>query len=87
MFEVKKDGKVFACVDTPNYIYKHKDGFYALCEEQKAQGVAVGGIPYNLQGKLPMDGLETVSLVKKDAGGEILSINEILTAMLGGETA
>ena len=86
MFEVIKDGKILTCVDTPTYIYKHKYGFYALCDKRKAQGVAINGVLYNLQGKKPMDELETVTLVEKETGNEILNINEILAAMLVGNT-
>ena len=68
MYEIIKDGAVLALTESPNYIQLHPDGFYILCEQSEAQGVAVNGTPYHLFGRKPMDGLETVMLVETDAG-------------------
>ena len=48
MYEIRKDGGVIALTEKPNYIRRHADGFYILCEEEDAQGVAVDGTPYHL---------------------------------------
>ena len=69
MYEIRKDGAVLALTEKPNYIYRHEDGFYALCDEAQAQGIAVNGTPYSLHGRTPMEGCETVILVESDAGG------------------
>ena len=46
MYEIRKDGGVIALTEKPNYIRRHADGFYILCEEEDAQGVAYHGTPY-----------------------------------------
>ena len=68
MYEIRKDGAVLALTESPNYIRLHPDGFYILCEQSDAQGVALYGTPYHLFGRKPMDGLETVVLVEIDSG-------------------
>ena len=68
MYEIRKDGGVIALTEKPNYIRRHADGFYILCKEEDAQGVAVDGTPYHLFGRAYMDGLETVVLAETDAG-------------------
>ena len=69
MYEIRKDGAVLALTEKPTYIYRHTEGFYALCGEADAQGIAAGGQAYSLYGRVPMDGCETVQLVELDAGG------------------
>ena len=69
MYEIRKDDAVLALTEKPNYIYRHEDGFYALCDEAQAQGIAVNGKPYSLHGRTPMEGCESVLLVETDAGG------------------
>ena len=68
MYEIIKDGAVLALTESPNYIQLHPDGFYILCEQSEAQGVAVNGTPYHLFGRAAMEGLETVVLAETDAG-------------------
>ena len=51
MYEIRKDGGVIALTEKPNYIRRHADGFYILCEEEDAQGVAVDGTVYRLMGR------------------------------------
>lgn len=46
MYEIRKDGGVIALTEKPNYIRLHPDGFYILCEQKEAQGVACHGTPY-----------------------------------------
>ena len=46
MYEIIKDGAVLALTESPNYIRLHPDGFYILCEQKEAQGVAYHGKPY-----------------------------------------
>ena len=46
MYEIRKYGGVIALTEKPNYIRKHPDGFYILCKEEDAQGVAYNGTPY-----------------------------------------
>ena len=69
MYEIRKDGAVLALTEKPTYIYRHEEGFYALCDEAQAQGIAVNGTPYSLHGRPAIEGCETVILIKTDAGG------------------
>ena len=57
MYEIRKDGAVLALTEKPTYIYRHEDGFYALCDEAQAQGIAVNGTPYSLHGRPAIEGL------------------------------
>ena len=75
MYEIRKDGDVLALTEKPNYIRLHAEGFYALCGEAEAQGIAVNGTAYNLYGREPMEGCEEVMLLAADAG-EILRKTE-----------
>ena len=72
MYEIIKDGAVLALTESPNYIRLHPDGFYILCDQSEAQGVALNGTPYHLFGRTAMDALETVVLVETDAGRILL---------------
>ena len=67
MYEIRKDGAVLALTDAPNYIRLHPDGFYILCEQTEAQGVAVNGVPYAL-GEGALGGCEAVIVVNRDTG-------------------
>ena len=68
MYEIIKDGAVLALTESPNYIRLHPDGFYILCEQKEAQGVALNGTPYHLFGRASMEGTETVVLAEIDSG-------------------
>ena len=68
MYEIRKDGAVLALTEKPTYIYRHEEGFYALCDEAQAQVIAVNGTPYSLHGRPAIEGCETVILVETDAG-------------------
>ena len=68
MYEIIKGDMVVALTEKPNFIYQHPDGYFVLCEQEQAQGVALYGTPYHLFGRASMDGLETVVLVETDAG-------------------
>ena len=69
MYQIIKHGAVLALTEKPIYICLHEEGFYALCTEADAQGIAVSGHAYSLHGRSPMDGCETVQLIELDAGG------------------
>ena len=76
MYEIRKDGGVIALTEKPNYIRRHADGFYILCEEEDAQGVAVDGTVYRLMGHTGLDELEEVQLIEKDTGTVLQSSSE-----------
>ena len=77
MYEIRKDGGVIALTEKPNYIRLHPDGFYILCEQKEAQGVAYHGTPY-----LFADGAQ----VHEVDGGELTQESvELLNTLLTGE--
>ena len=76
MYEIRKDGGVIALTEKPNYIRRHANGFYILCEEEDAQGVAVDGTVYRLMGHTGLDELEEVQLIEKDTGTVLQSSSE-----------
>ena len=67
MYEIRKDGAVLALTDAPNYIQMHPEGFYILCGQKDAQGVAVNGVPYALS-EGALGECETVIVVERDTG-------------------
>lgn len=71
MYEIRKDGALLALTEQVNYIRLHEGGFYLLCPEAEAQGVAVAGTPYHLQGRAEMQGCETVLVQETDAGAAL----------------
>ena len=68
MYEIRKDGALLALTEQVNYIRLHPDGFYLLCPEAEAQGVAVSGTPYHLMGRDEMPECKTVVVQETDAG-------------------
>ena len=68
MYDIRKDGALLALTEQVNYIRLHPDGFYLLCPEAEAQGVAVAGTPYHLMGRDEMPECETVLVQETDAG-------------------
>lgn len=80
MLEIWK-GDMLECVaEKVNYIRLHSNGCYVLCDECDAQGVAVAGEPYNLEGREPMPGLDTVELVR----AEYVTFGQLASAMREG---
>ena len=76
MYEIWKDGERLFMTEHLNYIRHHADGFYYLCPEEDANGVAVKGIPYHLEGKEELPGCETVLVQEIDAGKYSLDVVE-----------
>ena len=77
MYEIRKYGGVIALTEKPNYIRRHADGFYILCEEEDAQGVAYHGTPY-----LFSDGAQVHEV---DAGELTTETQSLLDVLLTGE--
>lgn len=77
MYEIRKDGALLALTEQVNYIRLHEGGFYLLCPEAEAQGVAVAGTPYHLQGRAEMQGCETVLVQETDAGAALQEATDI----------
>lgn len=77
MFEIIKNGAIIATTETPNFIRRHQDGFYILCDRADATGVAVDGVPYALwDGSL--GDCETVTVFEID-GGRLLREQETVS--------
>lgn len=76
MYRLIKDGKVFAITENLTFIRQSNNGVYVICAEEKAQGIAHKNVPYNLLGREPMAGLETVIAVEVD-GGECIHNGDV----------
>ena len=75
MYKIIKDGAAVGMTEAPNYIKQTENGCLALCPEAEAQGVAHTGVPYNLLGRQPMEGVEdTVTLEEVDAGAMLAAM-------------
>lgn len=59
MYLFKINGITLALVENPNWVRVQKNGYYGLCEYQKASGVAINGTVYNLPGH-DIGGVSTV---------------------------
>lgn len=55
MFKFFKGGRLFALVEKPNWVFLMEDGGYGLCEFECAQGVAIRGAVYNINGNAISD--------------------------------
>ena len=62
MYRIMKNGKMIGLSDEPAYIRKQANGSYGFCRKEDAQGVAVDSMPYHLEGKGAMEGVETVTI-------------------------
>lgn len=49
---------------TAVYIRLLDNGYYGLCNEREAQGVVINGKPFHLEGREPLEGLETVTFTE-----------------------
>ena len=56
----KTNGTYVGTEFEPTYIRLLGNGYYGICSETEAQGVAIRNKPFNLEGREPMEGLETV---------------------------
>lgn len=73
MYKIIKDGGSIGMTEAPIYIKQAENGCYILCPEPEASGIAFDGATYQLLGRDPMDGVETVMLEEVDAGVMIAS--------------
>lgn len=65
MYRIIKDGATVGIAGALNYIKLLDNGCYGLCSEAEAQGVAFGGVPYQLEGKVEMGGLDVVTVAEE----------------------
>lgn len=68
MYQITKDGAALALTEAPNFVRLQKNGCFALCEEQDAQGIVHNGTVFHLLGREALEGAETVMLEEIDAG-------------------
>lgn len=73
MYEIRKGGEALCLTEKPNYIRKHEEGFYILCGEEEAQGIAANGAVYRLYGREGLEDLEEAQVIERDAGTVIQS--------------
>lgn len=73
MYEIIKGGVVLAMTEKPTYIRVAENGCYTLCEAAQAQGVAVAGSVYHLEGLPALEGAEDVTLRETDAGEQVMN--------------
>ena len=86
MIKIFKNGNLIAAAEKPNYIRYEKNGCYVLCEEFKAQGIAVNGVPYHLEDRDALPGCETVTVQEVD-GGDYAAYVEAMTGGGGNQAA
>ena len=71
MYNIVKDGAVLAMTEKPSYVRRQGNGYFAVCEEQEAQGIVHNGTVYHLAGREALEGQETVVLEQVDAGADL----------------
>lgn len=89
MYKITKNGATVALTEGVTYVRKNKaNACRVLCGEAEAQGIVHNGTTYNLLGREPMDGAETVMLEQADAGAQIgdmqSAIDHLVIASLEG---
>ncbi len=57
---INADNEIVGTKAMPNWIFLQDNGFFGLCDFEKCEGVAINGIPYHLEGRKEIEGLETV---------------------------
>lgn len=80
MYEIWSGSTLVGVAADVSYIRLHSNGCYVLCPESDAQGIAVGGTPYNLGGREPMPGLDTVRI----AEAEYVTFGQLAAAIREG---
>lgn len=68
MYKIIKDGVVVGITGAPTYIKMMDNGCFGLCSKEEAQGVAFDGVPYHMDGRAKMDGVETTSVEEENDG-------------------
>lgn len=77
MYRILKDGESLGMTEALTYVRKAKNGCYVLCQEAEATGIAYNGTAYHLLGREAMEGAESVSLEKTDAGAAITEAKDL----------
>ena len=74
MYRVTCGSEIIALCDKPRFVRKKiESGAYIQCREDEADGVAVAGEVYNLQGKTRIEGAPEAQIVEVDGGIELFA--------------
>ena len=69
MYRVTCGSEIIALCDKPRFIRKKvESGAFIQCDENEADGIAVAGEVYNLQGKTTIEGAPEAHVVEVDGG-------------------
>ena len=68
MYRIKKADQLLALVDEPVYVRMQENGCYGLCDLSQAQGIALNGTVYHLEGAPALEGAEDVTAEYVDNG-------------------
>lgn len=69
MYRIISGGKVIALCDAPRYVkVKKESGAFIQCDKDEAEGVAVAGEVYNLEGQTTIKDAPDVQITEVDGG-------------------
>jgi hypothetical protein len=80
MFKIIKGDQTLAIVAKPKWVRLQSNGSFALCSENEAGGVVVGGEVYRILGRAELPDKEDVSVIEIDAGNIIDDITALQLA-------
>lgn len=86
---LKLDGTYVGTVIEPTYIKLLGNGYYGICSEKEAEGVAIYNIPYHLEGREGLSDLETVSfrmITEAEYEAQITAEHQELLDIITGES-
>lgn len=83
MYAIYQNGVEIAITEKLKYIKQAPSGVFIPCKENEAQGIAVKNTAYNLVGREPMTGCETVAIMEVDGGAYIKEILDKLAELRG----
>ena len=78
MFKIIKENKVLGIVSNPTWVRMQENACYGLTIEDNAQGIALNGTVYHVNGKPDLNGAETVSIEEVDDGIYANSLTALL---------
>ena len=74
MYRITCGSGIIALCDEPRFVRKKKgSGAFVQCSKDEADGVAVAGEVYNLQGKTTIEDAPEVQITKVDGGIELFA--------------
>lgn len=69
MYRIISGGKVIALCDAPRYVkVKKESGAFIQCDKDEAEGVAVAGEVYNLEGRATIENAPEAQISVVDGG-------------------